>query len=105
MTNTTVDLSSRSGAYGSTNPTRRNHSPRACSTSSMWSIRALSRWLQSYYNSNRKFLSDMPTALLSVSDKTGVTDFARGLADLGWKLISTGGTAKALREAGINVRD
>ena len=47
----------------------------------------------------------MPTALLSVSDKTGVTDFARGLADLGWKLISTGGTAKALREAGINVRD
>jgi phosphoribosylaminoimidazolecarboxamide formyltransferase/IMP cyclohydrolase len=47
----------------------------------------------------------MPTALLSVSDKTGVVDFARGLAGLGWSLISTGGTAKALRAAGITVRD
>jgi phosphoribosylaminoimidazolecarboxamide formyltransferase / IMP cyclohydrolase len=47
----------------------------------------------------------MPTALLSVSDKTGVVDFARGLATLGWSLISTGGTAKALRAAGIAVRD
>src|ERR1700686_1739273 len=47
----------------------------------------------------------MPTALLSVSDKTGVVDFARGLAKLGWDLISTGGTAKALRTAGVNVRD
>ncbi|HEV7836704.1 MAG TPA: bifunctional phosphoribosylaminoimidazolecarboxamide formyltransferase/IMP cyclohydrolase, partial [Gemmatimonadaceae bacterium] len=47
----------------------------------------------------------MPTALISVSDKTGIADFARGLAALGWKLISTGGTAKALRDAGINVRD
>ena len=47
----------------------------------------------------------MPTALISVSDKTGVADFARGLATLGWKLISTGGTAKALRDSGINVRD
>ena len=36
----------------------------------------------------------MPTALLSVSDKTGVVDFARGLTKLGWNLISTGGTAK-----------
>src|SRR6266550_6249778 len=47
----------------------------------------------------------MPTALLSVSDKTGVVDFARGLIGLGWKLVSTGGTAKALREAAIAVRD
>ncbi len=47
----------------------------------------------------------MPTALLSVSDKTGVVDFARGLIGLGWKLISTGGTAKALRAAAIAVRD
>ena len=47
----------------------------------------------------------MPTALLSVSDKTGVVDFARGLAKLGWNLISTGGTAKALREAAVPVRD
>jgi phosphoribosylaminoimidazolecarboxamide formyltransferase/IMP cyclohydrolase len=47
----------------------------------------------------------MPTALLSVSDKTGLVDFAKGLAGLGWDLISTGGTAKALRNAGIQVRD
>jgi len=47
----------------------------------------------------------MPTALLSVSDKTGIVDFARGLTKLGWKLISTGGTAKALRDAAVAVRD
>jgi phosphoribosylaminoimidazolecarboxamide formyltransferase/IMP cyclohydrolase len=42
-------------------------------------------------------------ALLSVSDKTGLTDFARNLADLGIELISTGGTAQLLREAGLSV--
>jgi phosphoribosylaminoimidazolecarboxamide formyltransferase/IMP cyclohydrolase len=47
----------------------------------------------------------MPRALLSVSDKSGVVDFARELVELGWDLISTGGTARALREAGIAVRD
>jgi phosphoribosylaminoimidazolecarboxamide formyltransferase/IMP cyclohydrolase len=47
----------------------------------------------------------MPTALLSVSDKSGVVDFARGLTALGWKIVSTGGTAKSLRAAGIAVRD
>src|SRR3954471_13816486 len=47
----------------------------------------------------------MPTALLSVSDKTGLIDFAKGLVQLGWGLISTGGTAKALREAGVPVRE
>jgi phosphoribosylaminoimidazolecarboxamide formyltransferase/IMP cyclohydrolase len=43
-------------------------------------------------------------ALLSVSDKRGVVDFAKGLAALGVELVSTGGTAKALREAGLDVR-
>src|SRR6476660_3950336 len=47
----------------------------------------------------------MPRALLSVSDKSGLLDFARGLHTLGWELLSTGGTARALREAGIPVRD
>jgi phosphoribosylaminoimidazolecarboxamide formyltransferase/IMP cyclohydrolase len=47
----------------------------------------------------------MPTALLSVSDKTGLVDFAKGLITLGWDLVSTGGTAKALRAAGVAVRD
>ncbi len=44
-------------------------------------------------------------ALISVSDKTGVTDFARTLAGLGVELLSTGGTAAALREAGLEVND
>jgi len=44
-------------------------------------------------------------ALLSVTDKTGLADFARGLAGLGCELISTGGTARLLREAGLAVRD
>jgi phosphoribosylaminoimidazolecarboxamide formyltransferase/IMP cyclohydrolase len=47
----------------------------------------------------------MPTALLSVSDKSGLVDFARGLVALGWSLVSTGGTAKVLREAGLSVRE
>jgi len=47
----------------------------------------------------------MPTALLSVSDKTGLVEFARGLTKLGWDLISTGGTAKALRDAAVTVKD
>ena len=44
-------------------------------------------------------------ALLSVSDKTGLVDFARALADAGVELLSTGGTAKALRDAGLAVID
>src|ERR671931_263956 len=44
-------------------------------------------------------------ALISVSDKTGIVDFARGLARLGVEIVSTGGTAAALREAGVEVRD
>ncbi|MDE8491774.1 bifunctional phosphoribosylaminoimidazolecarboxamide formyltransferase/IMP cyclohydrolase, partial [Klebsiella pneumoniae] len=44
-------------------------------------------------------------ALLSVSDKTGIVDLARSLAETGVELVSTGGTAKALREAGLTVRD
>ena len=44
-------------------------------------------------------------ALLSVSDKSGLVDFARGLAGFGVELISTGGTARALREAGLAVKD
>jgi phosphoribosylaminoimidazolecarboxamide formyltransferase/IMP cyclohydrolase len=42
-------------------------------------------------------------ALLSVSDKSGIQDFASGLVERGWELLSTGGTAKALRDAGLPV--
>ena len=44
-------------------------------------------------------------ALISVSDKTGLVDFARALAEQGVELLSTGGTAKALKDAGIPVKD
>jgi phosphoribosylaminoimidazolecarboxamide formyltransferase / IMP cyclohydrolase len=44
-------------------------------------------------------------ALVSVSDKTGIVDFARGLAGMGIELLSTGGTASALRDAGLAVTD
>ncbi len=43
----------------------------------------------------------MPRALISVYDKTGLVDFARGLADLGWDLVASGGTARALEIAGV----
>ena len=44
-------------------------------------------------------------ALLSVSDKSGLVEFARFLAGRGVELLSTGGTARTLREAGLAVRD
>ncbi len=44
-------------------------------------------------------------ALLSVTDKTGLVDFARALAGFGVELVSTGGTARALRDAGLMVKD
>jgi phosphoribosylaminoimidazolecarboxamide formyltransferase/IMP cyclohydrolase len=50
-------------------------------------------------------LQPVQRALLSVSDKTGLMDLARGLAALGVSLISTGGTARALREAGLKVTE
>lgn len=45
----------------------------------------------------------MPKALLSVYDKTGLTEFAAGLDKLGWELIASGGTARVLRENGLPV--
>jgi phosphoribosylaminoimidazolecarboxamide formyltransferase/IMP cyclohydrolase len=47
----------------------------------------------------------MPRALLSVSNKAGIVDFARALHERGWELVSTGGTAKSIRDAGLAVRD
>src|SRR5512136_2930320 len=44
-------------------------------------------------------------ALISVSDKAGVAEFAQGLAALGVEILSTGGTAKLLRDKGLKVRD
>ncbi|MCX6534929.1 MAG: bifunctional phosphoribosylaminoimidazolecarboxamide formyltransferase/IMP cyclohydrolase PurH, partial [Actinobacteria bacterium] len=47
----------------------------------------------------------MPTALLSVFDKTGIVELATALSEAGWDLVSSGGTAKALHEAGLVVTD
>ncbi len=54
---------------------------------------------------NDKGLVKIRRALISVSDKTGIVDFARGLKRFDVEIISTGGTARVLREAGIEVRD
>ena len=48
-------------------------------------------------------LSHKPRALLSVYDKTGIVDFAKSLDELGFQLISTGGTARKLKDAGLSV--
>ena len=50
-------------------------------------------------------MAGLKRALISVSDKTGVVDLARGLAALGAEILSTGGTAKILRDAGLAVTD
>ena len=47
----------------------------------------------------------MPTAILSVHDKTGIVEFAKSLADLGWTLLASGGTAKLLRDNGLSVTE
>src|SRR5689334_2400501 len=47
----------------------------------------------------------MPTAILSVHNKTGLVEFAKGLVDLGWTLLASGGTAKLLRERDISVTE
>jgi phosphoribosylaminoimidazolecarboxamide formyltransferase/IMP cyclohydrolase len=54
---------------------------------------------------NTDGLRHIRRALLSVSDKTGLVEFARALRGFGVELLSTGGTAKTLREAGLEVRD
>jgi phosphoribosylaminoimidazolecarboxamide formyltransferase / IMP cyclohydrolase len=47
----------------------------------------------------------MPTAILSVHSKTGLIEFAKGLAGLGWTLLASGGTAKLLHENNISVME
>jgi phosphoribosylaminoimidazolecarboxamide formyltransferase / IMP cyclohydrolase len=54
---------------------------------------------------NTEGLKPVRRALLSVSDKTGLVEFARALRGFGVEILSTGGTAKALRDAGIEARD
>jgi phosphoribosylaminoimidazolecarboxamide formyltransferase/IMP cyclohydrolase len=50
-------------------------------------------------------VSQVARAIISVSDKTGLVELGRGLADLGVEILSTGGTARALREASVPVRE
>jgi len=50
-------------------------------------------------------MAKMQRALISLTDKSGIEDFARQLEDLGIEILSTGGTAKKMRENGIAVKD
>jgi phosphoribosylaminoimidazolecarboxamide formyltransferase/IMP cyclohydrolase len=56
-------------------------------------------------NGSRKEVKEMPKALLSVYDKTGLLDFAGGLVGLGWELIASGGTARLLSQNQIPVTE
>ena len=47
----------------------------------------------------------MKRALISVTDKTGVAEFARGLQELGFSILSTGGTYKAITQAGVSAEE
>ncbi len=58
-----------------------------------------------FSNQPPKSMPKIQRALLSVTDKTGIVDFGRRLVELDVELISTGGTANLLREAGVSVRD
>lgn len=55
--------------------------------------------------SSNRLLETQNNALLSVYDKTGIAEFAKGLHELGWNIISSGGTAKVIAEAGVPVVD
>jgi len=65
-------------------------------------------WLLSFFTLNHSgtaIMTKIERALLSVSDKTGIVEFARGLAEQGVEILSTGGTAKLLAEQGIAVTE
>jgi len=62
-------------------------------------------WFEPFAIYHLPFTAMVKLALLSVSDKTGIVEFARGLAGLGVRLISTGGTAALLRDAGLKVTE
>jgi len=61
--------------------------------------------LKVIYVTSEDFMPKIRRALLSVTDKTGIVDFARRLGRKGVELVSTGGTARLLREAKLTVRD
>jgi len=54
---------------------------------------------------DHRAMAKIQRALISLTDKAGIGEFAQGLSEFGIEIISTGGTARALREAGVQVRD
>src|ERR1043165_8811047 len=50
-------------------------------------------------------MAKIQRALISLTDKTGIADFAHGLQEFGVEVVSTGGTAKLLRDSGLGVKD
>jgi phosphoribosylaminoimidazolecarboxamide formyltransferase / IMP cyclohydrolase len=73
-----------------------------CHAARPFGLRSGSTWLTTCIMNETRTIR---RALLSVSDKTGIEDFARGLVGHGFELVSTGGTAAALKAAGLAVRD
>src|ERR1700733_9719746 len=59
----------------------------------------------SFFFTEAVIMSRVQRAILSVTDKSGLVDFARKLSGLGVELVSTGGTARLLRDSGITVKD
>ena len=68
-------------------------------------IRAVAIVLQRHHSAGGIFLVTIKRAIISVSDKTGVVDFAKKLREYGVEIISTGGTYKLLKENGIEVKE
>src|SRR5690242_21073402 len=69
------------------------------------SFRADTLFLRPFIPSEDQTVPKIQRAILSVTDKTGLVEFARQLSGMKVELVSTGGTAKLLREAGITVKD
>jgi hypothetical protein len=66
-------------------------------------LKLLSVCFEEYPASNASLLITQSTALVSVYDKTGLLPFAKGLKELGFRLLGSGGTAKQIREAGMEI--
>src|SRR5882672_2378624 len=95
-------------AYDSGSKLHALHALARDSVAVLRSVRAFGidvRFLPAEGKPRNLFMSKIQRALLSVSDKAGLAPLAQTLAHAGVELVSTGGTAKALREAGLNVTD
>ena len=66
-----------------------------------WAAPTVHRFSGAVLRTCATYILRMPTALLSVYDKSGIVELARGLHAAGWRIISSGGTAAAVSAAGV----